>query len=319
MISDAALLEAVAQGVSARQLVAMIIADRDAARAKRAARRAARAPVTVGQVESGLPVQSDSSRTRAAVVPTTAEGRDHPRVKLAMARKAVPLCGLTQNAQEVLAALLDFCNAETLRCHPGIDYIALRLGRTGKDPRRHIRRAIDELCTAGLLRVAAHAGLRHANAYFPQWERLAEVVARFEAGGGVRIGEAQSDSPDNIVPQTQKKIHTSAIPRKVQRGREPDRRQREMMLPVVIDGGGAAVPPQPAAIAREQAGLRVMQALNRHLARFPPRFAERTRADIGAELLEAAVVAEVRERGAGIAVILDGLGPGPPAAATAAG
>jgi len=310
MIVDAVLDRMLLDGCTAMQIVNALKADRADARAKREAARARRAV----SVESGLRVsvglQSDSM---SVAKPVSAEGLEHPRVKLAVARKAVPFCGVSRNAQEVLGALLDFCNIETLRCCPGLDFIVKRLGRTGKDPRRHVRRGTGELVKAGLLKVAAHAGMRHSNSYFPQWDKLAAVVAAFESGAGVRV---QSDSPDSFVPQTQKKIPPSVTVRKVQRATEPDRAQRQLPLVSVVDGGRGAVvaPSVPQGLPKEQAGLRVMQAITAHLRGKPLRFAESVRADIGAELLDAAITAEVRAKGSGIGVILDGLGPGPPGA-----
>ena len=321
LLSQAAFLDLARRFASAEEFARWQIDNKASLRAEREARRAVRAGASVGQVESGLRVAVGLDiAPSAAATPVSAEGLQHPRVKLAVARKAVPFCGVSRNAQEVLGALLDFCNKDTLRCCPGLDFIVKRLGRGGADPRRHVRRGIGELVTAGLLKVAAHAGMRHANAYFPQWDRLAGVVAAFESGLGVRV---QSDSPDSFVPQTQKKIPTSATPRTVQRARaaalvEPDRRQRQLPLVAVVPRSPerlaapereASVPP---GVPREQAGVRVMQALTAHLRDKPPRFAERVRADIGSDLLEAAITAEVRTKGGGIAVILDGLGPGPP-------
>lgn len=301
-LSQASFLNLARRFASPEEFARWLIDNRFALRAERASRKAAQG----GLVESGLRVVSRTQPDSVSSPSASPEGLAHPRVKLAVARKAIPLLAVTPNAQAVMAALLDFCNVDTLRCFPGLDHIALKLGRSGqKDPRRHIRRGIADLVEAGLLKVAAHGGMRHANAYFPQWDRLAAVVAAFEAGehgaGRVRV---QSDSPDRIVPQTQKKIPTSVEVKRVQRARaaEPDRRQRQLPLVSVV----------PPGIPREQAGLRVMQALSAHLRGRPPRFAERVRADIDAELLEAAITAEVREKGRGIAVILEGLGPGPP-------
>ena len=307
-LSHAAFLDLARKFDSAEAFGRWLLDNKVALRRERTERRAAS-----GQVESGLRVQvglePDMSSTAPAgsAKPVSAEGLEQPRVKLAVARKAVPLLAVPDNAKQVLAALLDFCNGETLRCYPGIGRIALKLGRSGqKDPGRHIRRGIAQLVAAGVLKVAAHAGLRHSNAYFPQWERLAAVVAEFELGSARRgAGESgsQSDSPDRIVLQTQKKIPPSVTPRRVQRG-EPDRRQRQLPLVAVV----------PSGMPREQAGLRVMQAVAAHCRGRSATFIAQFRADIGDDLLEAAISAEVRAKGSGIGVILDGLGPGPPVA-----
>jgi len=329
VIVDAVLDQMLLDGCTAVQIVNALKADRAEARARREAaraRRAGAAVVQLGQVESGLriPVGLDLAGSGSAsrdapspVAPASADGLAHPRVKLAVARKAIPLCRLTPNAQAVFAALLDFCNVETLRCYPGIGHIARKLGRhEQKDPSRHIRRGIAELVKAGLLKVAAHAGLRHSNAYFPQWDRLAAIVAAFEAGEGVKPSDVrvQSDSPDRIVLQNQKK-NLPSVGRRVQRAKQPDRAQRELMLPVVLQGGRATdAPSVPAGMPREQAGLRVMQAISRHVAGKGQGFAQQVREAIGPQLLEQAIAAEARARGSGFPIVLEALGPGPPKA-----
>lgn len=315
MIVDAVLDRMLIDGCTATQIVNAIKADRADARAKRVARAAARlasSAVPIGQVESGLRDSVGLNRTGSglanrnadsisATKPVSAEGLEHPRMKLAVARKAVPFIPIRgDNAKQVLAALLDFCHTETLRCYPGMEQLALKLGRQGqRDPGRHIRRGISRLVEAGLLKVAAHAGLNHSNAYFPQWDRLAAIAAQFESGEGVR----QSDSPDKLVPQYQKK-NLPSVGRRVQRATEPDRRQRQLPLVAVV----------PQGMPREQAGLRVMQAITVHCRGRSVEFARQVRADISSELLEAAITAEVRAKGGGMAVIIEGLGPGPPAA-----
>jgi hypothetical protein len=316
MLSQAAFLDLARRFASAEEFARWQIDNKAALRLERAERRSARAAeVKVaagrgGQVESGLRVAvgltSDSS---GQVAPASAEGLSHPKVKLAVARKAAPLLGLGVNAGEVFAALIDFCNAETLRCCPGHIAIADRLGRTGKYRDRHVRRGIDRLVEAGVLRVAVNAGLGHANAYFPQWERLAEIVAAFEAG--VRL---KADSGAASVHQTQKKNPTSVTRRKVQRAGTPDRSQGELTLLRKFDGGGrqAEARQVPEGLPRDQALLRLGAAIKGHLRQFPPQEALRIQATIGQQLFERAIVAEVRAKGSGIDVILAGLGPGPP-------
>lgn len=313
-LSQASFLDLARRFVSAEEFARWLIDNKVSLRAERAAQRAARSgqlsAEQVGLVESGLRVSvgldpagsgGNADSIGLARAPVSAEGLERPGVKLAVARKAVPFIPIKgDNAKQVLAALLDFCHSETLRCYPGMAHLALKLGRSGqKDPRRHIRRGVAQLVAAGLLKVAAHAGLKHSNAYFPQWERLAAIAARFESGDGV----GQPDSADKVVPQSQKKIPTSVTPTRVQRATEPDRRQRQLPLVAVV----------PTGMPRQQAGLRVMQAITAHCRGRSARFVEQFRAEIGSDLLEAAISAEVRGRGAGIDVILDGLGPGPPA------
>lgn len=304
LLSQAAFLDLARRFASAEEFARWQLENKTSLRQERAERRA-RLAGAVGLVESGLRVvsrtQSDvASTTVADPRPASAEGLEHPRVKLAIARKAVPWLPVPDNAKEVMAALLDFCG-EVLRCGVGLDFIVKRLGRTGKDPRRHVRRGVSNLVEAGVLKVAAHAGMRHVNVYFPQWDKFAAIVAAFESGAGVRV---QSDMGDKIVLQSQKKIPPSVTPRKVQRVVEPDRRQRQLPLVAVV----------PQGMPRERAGLRVMQAITAHCRGRSVEFARQVRADISSELLEAAISAEVRGKGGGIGVILEALGPGPPRA-----
>lgn len=315
-LSEASFLDLARRFKTAEAFARWLVDNKVSLRAERLARKAAREGGAGGLVESGLRVPVGLDRVPVPGKPVSAEGLAHPRVKLAVARKAAPMLGLGKNAGEVFAALLEFCNADTLRCDPGIDAIADRLGRVGKYRDRHIRRGIEKLVGAGFLRVASNAGVGHANAYFPQWDRLAEVAAALETG--VRL---EPDSLAGSVRQTQKKIHPSVEVKTVQRARtaEPDRRQRQLPLVAVVPRRPAEAEAVPHGVPRKQAELRVMQALNRHLAQFGPRFAERTRADITPDLFEAAVSAEVRAKGTGFDVILEGLGPGPPAAGAATG
>lgn len=312
-LSQASFLYLARRFASAEEFARFLLDNKVSLRQERAARKAGQpssAPQHVGLVESGLRVQvglvaeADSRPSK----PVSAEGLQHPRVKLAVARKAAPLLGLGPNAGEVFAALLEFCDSETLRCCPGTDAIADRLGRVGKYRDRHVRRGLDRLKKAGLLRVAENAGMGHANAYFPQWDRLAAMVSDFERG--VRV---EADSLTGSVRQTQKKIPTSVEVRRVQRARQPDRSQRELPLVSVVHRGGQAEAKRvPKGLPRDQALLRLGTAIKAHLRQFPPREAMRIQATIGHQLFESAVVAEVRSKGSGIDVILDGLGPGPP-------
>lgn len=316
VLSQASFLDLARRFASAEEFARWLLDNKVSLRQERAARKAGQGaqrstePEQVGLVESGLRGQVGlvAAADSRASKPVSAEGLQHPKVKLAVARKAAPLLGLGPNAGEVFAALLEFCDSETLRCCPGTDAIADRLGRVGKYRDRHIRRGLDRLKKAGLLRVAENAGMGHANAYFPQWERLAEIAAGLEAR--VRV---EADSLTGSVRQTQKKIPTSVEVRRVQRARQPDRSQRELpLVSVVHRGGQAEAKPVPEGLPRDQALLRLGTAIKAHLRQFPPKEAMRIQATIGHQLFESAIVAEVRSKGSGIAIILDGLGPGPP-------
>lgn len=326
-LTDAA-LRFLAERLSAAELAELLILDR----AERARLRAVARAQRLGLV---LPVDAAPNRTNESaskvavglqldspkLAERSAAGLDHPRVKLALARKALPLAGLGQNAQQVAAALLEFCNIDTLRCSPGLDAIVLKLGRgSQKDPRRHVRRGITQLVTAGVLRVAVHGGLGHANAYFFQWERLAAIVAAFEAGDGVVVrlaGDGQSDSPDKSVLQNQKKILPSVRGERSQRAREPDHRQRILPLPVVVAGSTA---PNRTAIAHDEAKRRLAGDVALHASKLGANGGRRWMATIPQEAWEVGRAAELNARGSGLRMLLDRafeMETGPPKATVA--
>lgn len=271
----------------------------------RAARRAARLALTsahvvsiapmveTGQVTAGLPVEKS---------PVSVPG--HFRKDSAM-RGLLLSRAVSKSAKAVGVHLIDCCTLLKGSYEVGVGTIAGRLRLS----ERSVRRAASELDELGLIAREVHAGRNHINGYRPDWEALARAPSLPVKAD--KTGQTGQNRP-KLSANTESPSPTYSLLRKPQRMREPDRAQREMMLPRVLEGGKAA--PGPAAIAREHAGVRVMQALNRHLAGKGDRFAERTKAEIAPELFEAAVVAEVRLKGSGIVVLKEGLGPGPPGA-----
>lgn len=322
-LSDAAFMEMARRFDTSEAFGVWLLDNEHALKLERAAMRAARRSAATGHVESGLRVsvglQSDKigapldTAVAPTVKPASAEGLENSKVKMAVARKAIPFCRgiVSPNAMEVLAALLDFCNADTLRCGVGLDFIATRLGRQEQaDPRRHIRRGISDLVKAGLLKVAPHAGMRHVNVYFPQWDKLAEIVAAFESGERVRI---QSDMGDKTVLQTQKKNLPSVV-RRVQRAIEPDMRQRSLPLMRKIEGGRAAeasasegTHPNRWQIARQQARVRLGGAYRQHLNKLGRAGATDFVASVTEADWDIAISAEVTARGSGLETMLNAM------------
>lgn len=230
--------------------------------------------------------------------------------RLMVARKALTVAGLSGHAIAVGAAILEHFNRSCGRCDPGLNTLADKVQKTV----RHVRRGVTELKRAGLFVVRRHGGHHHANAYEPQWAKMRELVAGWEAGGVVTRRHAEADKADRSVPQTQKKILTSgevdrSDGRAASRGpRRPpakppqkpaDRRQTSLMFP--IPGGRA--------IAEQQAKSRLAMALTSHLSRFGARAAERWRGEIGEDVWQRAVSAEVHQRDTGLRVLLDALAP----------
>lgn len=237
------------------------------------------------------------------VATASAEAVSEMSRRLAVARRALNLTpGLTRNAVRVAGAILERVNKASGRCDPGLTGIGERLGVST----RHARRGVRELEMAGLFVVRQHGGGDHRNAYLPVWERFEAVTRHWEAGmSGSSLSmrtsvAAEADNGDRIVLQTQKKIHTSTrVVRSNAGARGPDRRQRELLLPMT--GGQTAA---------QQAKVRLILALDAHLLRFGSRFAERTKAELDDAVWDSAVRAEINRRDSGLGVLLETLGPG---------
>jgi hypothetical protein len=103
-----------------------------------------------------------------------------------------------------------------------------------------------------------------------------------------------------------------SVGRRVQRARD-EHAQRRLPLLSPITGGRGSVP-HPAAVAGEEARRRLAVALAMHLQPLGASFGKAAMAELQPEAWERARTAEMHRRGSGLAVLLEALGPGPPAA-----
>lgn len=277
--SDAFLLSLVADGVDAATIVRAILADREAARARRAAAKAARESGFRSGIESGFatiqPVPARPSDAPAAA-PAATGGVDKHRARRALLLAA----GLAPLARQVGARLVEHCNIETGLCFPSLVTIARDLGLSGVDPVRSVRRAVAQLEAAGVIRRVLH-GAGRSNRYLIAWDVLARLDGAGVAGAGrdaaiVAKPDSQaanrtieSAKPDNRVRQNIGIKQPPSVPevRVVrarpsqpagarQKDRAADRRQGWLPLPIT---GGA----DRAAVAEGQAEKRVWQSLQR--------------------------------------------------------
>lgn len=288
--------------LSGEQFAAMLLLGREEARAARAARRAARNADSVRVSESGF--------VAPPAVPVSG-GVLKDRARAGLLRPA----GLTGAMLAVAALILDNYRLATGRCDIGIDTMAARLGLAD----RSVRRALAALDARGLVAREIHGGRHHANAYRPNFEALARLG----------LGVPPDRNPDseakpglnrtNESAKTESLSQTPSSPRKVQRARDPDRRQLGMMLPIA---GGKA--PGRAGIARDQARMRLGAAYRAHLGRLGKAGAADFVASVTEADWEAALAAEVAGKGTGLQAMLDSMferwaaSTGPPAAAATA-
>lgn len=200
-----------------------------------------------------------AKRTQADIVPVTFEAMPAPENAKAIAQKALNLSGLSGAAVAVGGQLIEHLNLATGRCDPGRARLAAKAGVVV----RTVHRAIKELTAAGLFAVDRHGGLGHRSAFAVNWPEMQRIVALGENARG-RLGSEQhgngQKSPaqaDNNVRQNQlRKPDSDSMMGKPQRpkpGRQPDGRQREMIL--AINGGRQAA--SSADVAQEEARKRL--------------------------------------------------------------
>lgn len=320
--SDAELVALVGAGVTAAQLVAAIIAGREDARARRAARKAAKmneadSIVVRDALDARHP---DSGRVRVAVpspgqvAVVASEISVGGPVKDRARRAAMLTTALRPGARRVLGQLIEHHNLRTGRCDPSVGRMAGLVGLSA----RSVRRAIAQLEAAGLVARLIHGGQRHANAYRLDFDAMARlglvggtrqvVPAKMnDADSGTVTRTRESADPDsrvrqnlprNLKPSEHQEKPVRARPNQPagarQKDRAPDRRQGWLPLPIP---GGA----DRASVADGQAEKRVWQAMQGRWGRSETALALVLGLD--AAVFEGAHAAERDRPGAGIGVI----------------
>ena len=236
-------------------------------------------------LESGIAVvKSDSG----APAETFAGVRAAP-IKSA-ARAGILASGLRPAATRVAARLIEHHNVQTGRCDPSIARMARDLGLTG----RSVRRAIDELVGALLVKRHVNRGRGHSNSY--DIDLVAMSAMGLAAAPQNRTPE--SAKPDSGVLQNRGRKQSSSVGGERVRARPPDPRQREFLLPII--SGGVA--------ADAGAERRIMDDIERE-ARRQPSF---NVSSLSPAQWADAKAAERHRAGDGIAVIRRLLATGPP-------
>jgi hypothetical protein len=219
--------------------------------------------------------------------------------------KAINLApGLKNNDRAIGAALLDHYNRKTGQCDPGLERIAKLLGIST----RSVIRSMPRIEAAGLFRKVRHGGNSNRNRYEPDWQRFREIdaawSARMHADSRARrvtkvsSGARQSCHIGGDRPVTQtcpsnlsKETCQKSLPRK----EETRPAQKPFNITCASTSRNDA--------ARTAAERRWTTDLHKQFACLPRTYGEIIQA-IDPTMQEAATVAEMRARGAGLAHIL---------------
>jgi Helix-turn-helix domain len=237
--------------------------------------------------------------------------------------------GLSANARRVAGAIIGHFNKQTGQCNPSVERLAAML----EIDRATVLRATAELCgeQLALFDKLSHGGKSHCASYSPRWDRFQEIVADWDAR--MKSGAAPSNVANLRRSQSQncdvegRKTATQTLiknplnepleeggaeisGRKPQaigtaerqkgvwkKGSEPPR-QRHMLLPIA--GGNPATHSQAARAAADKRLFADMRGLSSAafadcLERITP------------QISEAAALAEMKRRGAGLPFVLEAL------------
>lgn len=217
--------------------------------------------------------------------------------------------GLSPAARRVGGHIVESFNLATGRCFPTI--AALREA-AGLASDRSVRRALAQLEAAGLIRRRIH-GAGRANAYQPDWPALRAAAAAAgnqpatmnNPDSGAPIRTLLSTKPDQRVRQNPGIKPVEIRVRGRHRARGPDGRQRELLLPLPT--------PDKGDVAWGAAGDRLWQAVHGHFSGAGDKAAYAAAVgNIPPALWELGQQAEMRCRGNGLGVVLQGLATGPP-------
>jgi len=204
--------------------------------------------------------------------------------------------GVSKPAKTVGVHLIDCCALNKGVYEVGLATVSGRLQLS----ERSVRRAVAELDSLGLIARDVHAGRNHINGYRPDWEALARAASL--PAKPARTGETGQTRP-KVSANTESLSPTYSSVKKPQRVREVDHRQRQMPLPVVVQGGKPHA--SQGAIAREHANVRLGTAYRERLHQLGEAAGRELKGSVTAEDWESGVVAEMAKRGSGLQAMLD--------------
>ncbi len=235
----------------------------------------------------------------------------------AVAFEAMP--GLTRVHRAIGIVLIRrFYNAKSGRCDPAVGTVA----KAARCDRATVFRAIKVFERMGLMVRHSYAGHGHTNAYQPNWDRCAEVVASWQQSQNDRNVGQPSQEPSHNATQTQTENINTSTSGEIQRGggtpvpkpkpnpkprgkpHVADRRQINLMMPIP---GGLHTASQ-GAVAHKKATQRLWAAFNDLHKGRGQMFAN----SISRDAWEDGVQAEMAKAGSGLAVLQDALMPQPP-------
>jgi Helix-turn-helix domain len=237
--------------------------------------------------------------------------------------------GLSANARRVAGAIIDHFNKQTGQCNPSVERLATLL----EIDRATVLRATAELCGEqfALFDKASHGGKSHCASYSPRWDRFQEIVADWDArmksgappSNVANLRPSQSQNCDvkrrktatqtllknqsNEPVEIQAAENSGRKPQAIgtaerqkgvwKKGSEPPR-QRHMLLPIA--GGNPATHSQAARAAADKRLFADMRGLG---SAAMADCLDRITPQIG----EAAALAEMKRRGAGLPFVLEAL------------
>jgi hypothetical protein len=231
-----------------------------------------------------------------------------------LAIKAISLVpDLNSNDRRVGAALIDHYNRHTGRCDPGIHRMTTLLGIS----RRTVIRSINALVSAGWLRKLRHGGWNNRNKYEPDWQRLLEVEAIWNAK---MKSKALLQMPDASLAKRQNRhllgdtggtqtlsnnLHTETYSKSYpkEEARAASAPSTNSIRRQITPNPHNAFGTRSAVAARTEAERRWHNDLHARFASKPGTYAALVEA-INSDLREGATSAELKERGGGIQHLL---------------
>jgi predicted transcriptional regulator len=224
------------------------------------------------------------------------------------ALKAINLTpGLKNNDRAVAATLLDHFNRKTEQCDPGLERIAKLLGIST----RTVIRSLPRIEAAGLFVRKRHAGHSNRNSYEPNWQRCREI----EAAWTVRMKvNSRSEPLTQVSPAPCQPCHVDSDRSVTQTCRsnlsketcQKGLTRKEEARVVELRLSRKVTPNSRADAARTASERRWTNDLHEQFASLPRTYGEIIQA-IDTVMQEAATEAEMRNRGAGLAHILNQL------------
>lgn len=223
--------------------------------------------------------------------------------------KALSLVGgLNENDRRVGATLLEHFNRKTGRCDPSLG----RIARLLDIDTRTVIRSVRHLEDAGLLRKHRHGGNLNRNQYEPNWLKLSELEAAWNArfrGFSAPTGRSPSQGQDCHLggdsPVTQTYSNKNLPNETCSRG-HPSRSNRPNGSLKAVRSSSPPTPSSSTAV-RSAGERRWNEQLLREFVSLPVTYGEIVEA-IDAEMREAATDAEIARPGAGYAYIVRRLG-----------